>query len=233
MGIPKPDGVPVRSYRTEFELEEDPISEGGMWLNGKADGVDWIDVISAGDHCYGAYSRNSAAEKRAEQGNLNEAEVAAPEGDYDDPTAVLTGEWGPDQYARGVVFCQNPTTDYFQEVQLRFRYVLSASWCAGYEVIYRCLTGEDAYVEIVRWNGKIGDWTSMARIVGEGRGVKDGDVVEATMLGNVITGYINGVEILSVSDDAFSSGAPGIGFNFGVGHTNVDHGFKSFEVDSW
>jgi len=40
------DRSPVRSYSTDFPLEEDPISEGGMWINGKADGIDWTDVAT-------------------------------------------------------------------------------------------------------------------------------------------------------------------------------------------
>jgi hypothetical protein len=31
----------------------------------------------------------------------------------------------------------------------------------------------------------------------------------------------------------FASGSPGVGFNFGVGETNVDHGFSSFAVDTY
>ena len=27
-------GASVRSYSTRFELDEDPISDGGMWING-------------------------------------------------------------------------------------------------------------------------------------------------------------------------------------------------------
>ena len=38
----------VRSYRTSFERDEDPISEGGLWLNGRADGIDWCDVNTRG-----------------------------------------------------------------------------------------------------------------------------------------------------------------------------------------
>jgi len=29
-----------------------------------------------------------------------------------------------------------------------------------------------------------------------------------------------------------AAGSPGIGFNFFVGNTNVDHGFTSFEVET-
>jgi hypothetical protein len=64
-------------------------------------------------------------------------------------------------------------------------------------------------------------------------GVKHGDIVEATIVGNVIRSYINGVEVLSVSDGMFPQGAPGVGFNFFVGDTNVDHGFSSFEADTY
>ena len=63
--------------------------------------------------------------------------------------------------------------------------------------------------------------------------MKHGDIVEATIVGNVIRSFINGVEVLSVTDDAFPNGGPGVGFNFFVGNTNVDHGFSSFEVDTY
>ncbi len=49
----------------------------------------------------------------------------------------------------------------------------------------------------------------------------------------MITSYVNGVEVLSATDDRFPTGAPGVGFNFFVGNTNVDHGFPSFEVDTY
>jgi hypothetical protein len=227
-------GTPLRSYRTDFSLVENPISEGGMWLNGRRDGIDWIDVVSAGGYAHGEVSRMTAAERRVEQGNLEPGDdPGAPTGDYDDPSAVLTGSWGCDQHARAVAFCRDPTEDYFQELQFRLRSQLAPHWCTGYEVFWRCLRGESSYAEIVRWNGKIGDWISLKRLVGPRYGVQDGDLLEASIFGNVITGFINGVEVISVTDDAFSEGAPGIGFNFYVGTTNVDHGFSSFEVDTW
>jgi hypothetical protein len=100
-------------------------------------------------------------------------------------------------------------------------------------VFWRCLKTEDAYAEIARWNGKVGDFTSLKKLIGPQYGVKDGDLVEATVVGNVLTGFINGVEVFSATDHMFDSGSPGIGFNFGVGNTNVDHGFTSFQVDSY
>ena len=226
------DRVPVRSYSTDFPLDEDPISEDGMWVNGKADGIDWTDVVTKGGVVYGAPSRMDVAEKRAEQGNLEEDD-ADPVGDYDDPTAVLSGEWGKNQHGKATVYSKNPTAEFFQEVQIRLRTVIEANNCTGYEVFFRCLKTDEGYAEIVRWNGAIGDWTSLKRLVGSDYGVKDGDVVEATIEGNVLKGFVNGVELISVSDDVYENGAPGVGFNFGVGDTNADHGFSSFEVDTY
>jgi hypothetical protein len=233
-GSGPPSRSPVRSYSTDFPLKENPISEGGIWLNGRKDGIDWIDVISGGGYAYGEVSRMTSAERRVEQGNLGPAEGDRdPEGDYDDPTAVLTGSWGANQLGRARVFSRNPTDEYFQEVQIRLRSTIEPNWCTGYEVFWRCLADEQGYAEIVRWNGKIGDWTSLARLVGTGYGVKDGDLVEASIFGDVITGSINGKEVISVTDGVLSGGSPGIGFNFFVGETNVDHGFWHFEVDTW
>jgi hypothetical protein len=221
----------ARSYSTRFELDEDPISEGGMWINGGRDGIDWVDVVSKNGVAYGGRSRMGVAERRAEQGNV-ESDDSVPEGDYDDPTAVLAGAWGSNQHAKGEVFSRNQTEEYFQEVEIRLRSTIEPHLCTGYEVFWRCLKTENAYSEIVRWNGKRGDFTSLARRIGPEYGVEDGDVVEATVAGNVLKGFINGVEVISATDDVFSEGSPGIGFNFGVGDTNVDHGFRSFEVES-
>jgi len=74
---------------------------------------------------------------------------------------------------------------------------------------------------------------SLARLTGLAYGVQDGDLIEASIVGDVITGYVNGVKKISVVDDKIKTGAPGIGFNFGVGNTNVDHGLRSFEVHSY
>ena len=41
------EGKLVRSYSTRFEKDEEPISEGGLWLNGRRDGIDWCDVLTA------------------------------------------------------------------------------------------------------------------------------------------------------------------------------------------
>jgi hypothetical protein len=181
----------VKSYSTHFRLDEDPISEGGKWVNG-----------------------------------------AVSDGDYTDPTALLTGKWGPNQFVRAKVYSRNQTERYFQEVEIRLRSTLTAHNCTGYEVFWRCLKTEAAYVQIVRWNGKVKDRTSLQKRSGAQFGVKDGDVVQATIVGNVIKGYLNGVEVITATDKTYAAGNPGMGFNYGVGRTNADFGFSSYEVES-
>jgi hypothetical protein len=225
--------APVRSYRADFAREETPLSDGGAWLNGRADGIDWCDVITKHGVAYGEVSRMGVAERRVEQGNLAPNADVAAEGDYDDPTAVLAGPWGRNQFAKARVFSRNATAAYFQEVEFRLRSTIAPHVCTGYEVFWRCLTTNEGYAEIVRWNGKVGDFTSLQKLIGPQYGVKDGDLVEASMVGNVLTGSINGVAVISATDDVFGAGSPGIGFNFYVGDTNVDHGLMDFEVDTY
>ena len=198
---------PAGSYSTSFSLNENPISEGGHWINGRTTGLDWKNVVTSGGNAYGEPSGAG----------------------YDDPTAVLTGSWGPDQTAQATVYSTNPTSAYAQEVELRLRSSISAHSITGYEIFFRCLKTSDGYVQIARWNGARGDFTIIAGpIYGANYGVQDGDVVKATIVGSVIKGYINGVEVISATDGAFGTGNPGVGFNYGVGSTNVDFGFKDF-----
>ena len=226
------DRTPVRSYSTDFPNDEDPISEDGMWLNGKKDAIDFSDCVVSNGFVHGGPSRMNNLEQRAEQGNLDDEEQEAV-GDYDDPTAILTGDWGPNQYGKGVAHIENPTDEWFQEVQIRLRCALEPHMIRGYEIFFRCLEGELGYAEIVRWNGAVGDWTSLERHTGPEFGVKDGDVIEARIEGNVITGLINEVEKITVADDTWTDGAPGIGFNFGIGDTYDDHGFSSLEFHTY
>jgi len=225
---------PVRSYGTHFTHEENSISENGMWLSGRRDGIDWSDIIVKNGVAYGEVSGirwGGVRERRVEQGNLDSS--STPVGDYDDPEAILTGHWGKNQHVTAKVFSRNPTDKYFQEVEIRLRSAMAPHQIPGYEVFFRPLKTEKGYAEIVRWGGKLGEWTSLKRYMGPQYGVKDGDVVEATIDGNLIKGFINGIEMISVTDDAYTSGAPGIGFNYGVGETNVDFGFRSFYVETY
>ena len=96
-----------------------------------------------------------------------------------------------------------------------------------------CVTSEKSYLEIVRWEGPLGKFTYLARKRGPEFGLKDGDVLKASIVGSVIMVYVNGVEKARVTDDTHKTGNFGIGMylecprKYGVG-TNANYGFKSF-----
>ena len=53
--------------------------------------------------------------------------------------------------------------------------------------------------------------------------------MKATIVGNTITSYINGVAKLSVTDSTYSSGSPGMGFYLqGASGVNGNYGFTSY-----
>ncbi len=158
---------------------------------------------------------------------------AVSKGDYTDPTALLTGTWGKNQTVKAKVFSRNQTEKYYQEVEIRLRSTLTPHRCTGYEVFWRCLKTQNAYAEIVRWNGKVGDWTSLQKHTGSQYGVKDGDWSRRRLSATSIKGYINGVEVISATDNTYKAGNPGMGFNYGVGKSNGDFGFSSYKVDSY
>lgn len=196
----------TRIYQTNFPLTENPISEGGRWLSGRSHGLDWADVITT---------------PGLARGILSTAE-------FDDPTAILTGNWHPDQEAQGVVYSVNPTEVYYQEVEIRLRAALLPHVCTGYEIFFRCLKTDAAYMNIVRWDGPLAKFTYLVSRTGAQYGVAHGDVIRATVIGSRISAYVNDRLIESVEDDTYPSGSPGIGFNYGCGETYGDHGFSAF-----
>lgn len=150
-GTSAPRGEPVRSYVTRFVSDEEPLSEDGAWDNGRTDGIDWADVLTNDGVAFGAPTRMAAPERRVEQGNLDSpGQDLLPEGDYDDPTALLRGQWGSVQHLKATVFSKNPTERYFQEVELRLRSTMAPHRCTGYEVFWRCLKTDAGYAEIAK-----------------------------------------------------------------------------------
>jgi hypothetical protein len=197
----------VHTYSTNFPLTENPISENGLWVNGKTTGIDWADVRTTPGLAFGVELGTSG---------------------YDDSTALLTGTWGPSQTVQATVHSVNQNDAIFEEVELRLRSSLSAQRATGYEILFRCSKTANAYTQIVRWNGPFGDFTYLDKKEG---GVAHGDVVKATMIGNVITVYVNGVEVARATDDTFATGSPGMGFFLqGTAGVNGDYGFTSFSA---
>jgi hypothetical protein len=112
------------------------------------------------------------------------------------------------------------------EVELRLRSTLSAHLSNGYEIAFSLKPNELAYLIIVRWNGPLGDFTYLFHQKGSQYQAKTCDIIKATVVGNVILAYKDGVLVGQATDKVFTSGNPGMGFN--ERSYNSDYGFSSF-----
>ena len=193
--------APVNTYTTNFPLKESPISEGGRSIDAKSVGIDWGYLSTTPGLAVG-----HAGPKR-----------------FADSAAFLNGTWGPNQSVEAVV--ESKKTVHYPEVSLRLRSDVSAHNCQGYEISYSLKSDDTAYLIMVRWNGGLADFTYLAQLHGKQYSVKTGDVVKATIVGNVITTYKNGVQMGQVKDNTYLTGRPGFGFNEG---TNGDYGITRF-----
>ena len=203
------------TYTTKFPLTENPIFEDGKWTNGRTDGLDWANVRTIPGLAFGTEIGGSRPEPQK----------------YDDSTALLAGNWGPNQAVQATVYSvnQNQNDTVWEEVELRLRSSLSPHRATGYEVMFRCSKIPKAYCNIARWDGPLGKFTYLKNAGGSRYGVANGDVVKATMIGNVITVYINGLQMLQTTDNTFKSGNPGMGFFIDrATGVNGDFGFSSF-----
>ncbi len=127
------------SYTTSFPLTETPISESGNWINGKANGLDWANVVTTPGLAMGTESGA---------------------GGFDDSTALLTGSWGPNQTATATVRSVNQNSNILRRGrEILPRSSISAHINSGYEINFRCLASGTTYIQIVRWNGALGSFT--------------------------------------------------------------------------
>ena len=191
------------TYTTNFPLTENPISEGGRWINGGTTGLDWTDVVTTTGFAYGT--------------EVN--------GNYSDATAILTGTWPANQYAQATVYWNPNGNEPVPEVELRLRSAISAHVNRGYEI-----TVGGGYLIIVRWNGPFQSFNYLLNASGSQYTPKTGDVIRATIVGNTITAYKNGVQMGQATDGTWTDGAPGMGFNSGAKGGTYDntYGFTSF-----
>ncbi len=197
------------SYSTTFPVAENPLQEGGAWMGGKSAGLAWTDFQSVGNFAFGLQPGTSQSV-------------------YDDSIALLAGTWGPDQTVQATVRTLNQNDSIFEELEIRLRSTLSPNSSTGYECNFSARSSANAYVQVVRWNGPLGDFTLLDSRGGTAMALRDGDTIACSISGKVITAYINGVQKLQVSDSTFSGGNPGIGAFLQNGSgVNRDYGFTS------
>jgi hypothetical protein len=207
---PPPSGG---NYTTNFPLTENPISEGGKWINGG--GLDWQSVRTTTNKAFGTGFTGGS-------GNGTE---------YDDNLAHLAPSFrtfNGNQFAEGVAYRASgyaPTSNH--EVELLLRFSLTQHTARGYEILY----SHDGWLVLVRWNGPLGSYTELASTGGPvgGQPARDGDVIRAEISGSVIRVYKNGALALTGNDATWSSGQPGIGFWVRApGTTLASYGWKSY-----
>jgi len=197
---------------TSFAGTENPLSEGGKWTNNS---LDWTGIRKQGGIACGTQTGTNTGIYK-----------------FDDSFAHLSG-FPPDQEAWGKAYIAKPNSACNQEIEILLRWTSAAHRTTGYECFARCLNNGSSYVEIVRWDGPLGQFTYLARMHGTNFGLKNGDTLKASIVGNLITVYINGTKKAQVTDDIFKTGNPGIGEFLacdrgqGIG-SNADFGFSNF-----
>jgi len=210
-GLPAPQwsGGSHRIYTTSFSEVENPISENGNWTNGRTNGLDWSDVRTTKGLAFGT-------------------QIPPTGPPFNDSIAVLTGSWNPNQMVTArVQSIHQQQGDTYEEVELLLRMSISPHSATGYEVNFRCSRGSRTYVGFHSWNGPLNDYTDLALTTGPG--LSNGDVVSASIAGDTITAWINGVQVLQSKDNGnrFTSGNPGMGFYLqGTKGSDSDFGFK-------
>ena len=197
--------LPTDYYTTTFPLTENPMVQGGVWTDGASVGLDWCDLRTTPNKEFGTQT-----------GNTNPP--------FNDSVAHLKGTWGNDQEARATVFNNlGAGASVSNEVELLLRFDITAHTARGYEIEFS-VNPTRIYFDIVRWNGPLADatnsnkgYTPLLHVTNPTMPqLNTGDVVYAKIVGNTISGYVNGTLIGSVTDTGtdhapWTSGRPGIG----------------------
>ncbi len=210
--------VHATSYATHFPNAEPLISEGGRWITAGSPGVNWHETMCG-----------EKGDQHISSVSTTQGYAFGPTGPerFGDSLALLTGTWNSDQMAEETVRELRPSSA--PEVEIRLR--TSPHDATGYEIMWSAFgkTGTpSSYVAIATWNGPSSPpphYTLLKTLRGPGYGVATGDVVKATIVGNTITGYKNGDQQFQITDNTFSTGNPGFGFDEGPSGT---YGITSF-----
>jgi len=189
-------------YSTTFPATENPISQGGIWVNGGDTGGSWHNVQTV-------------------PGNAHAADFVAESGleRYSDALSILSTSltFNANQYAEGHVYrVPGYAPSVGHEIELLLRFSISSGDAHGYEVLW----GRAGGMAIVRWNGSLGGYTPSS-VDGQDIGIAaTDDVLRAEIIGNILSVYKNTVLQASINittdfaggGSVWSTGQPGIGF---------------------
>ena len=59
-----PPHTSVKTYSSEFPDDENPVSQGGIWINGLTEGIDWADVVTSNGRIHGGPTRTADRRKK-------------------------------------------------------------------------------------------------------------------------------------------------------------------------
>lgn len=183
----------VSSFFTTFAGTENPVSEGGKWLGGLTDGLDWNDFQSASGRAYAARAGGGVNFDDSVLILKPSAFVAAPAQSVE-ITIYRAPNYNPDPLAH--------------EIGIFLRGDISAHSMRAYEVYLN----SQGNFGIVVWFGPVNSFDYLS-VTGPTPGVPvNGDKLRAQIVGNVITVYMNSVLVATATDSGnhWPTGQPGL-----------------------
>jgi len=208
---PPPNG----SFSTNFPTVENPVSAGGGLITSTSPGVNWSGLKLGGSGTLPVAPVDVSA------GHLAES-VDYANSNFGDALAVATGTWAADQTASVVVGNLAATPGGYEEFEIHLR--TDPTTGAGYEIDYGY---NNNYIAVATWHAN-GGYTNLS-FANTTTAIHPGDTLTAKIQGNVITAYDNGVQIAQVTDNTFTTGNPGFGFNQGG---TAEYGISSFSASN-
>lgn len=164
-------GIAPRFYTTDFNLTENPLSEGGAW---ESNGSLWTPIATS----------NGFAKTTQDGTGTPSSNV------YNDSVQNIAGSWPSDHRVVITLHRENNPGSGGLEIEALLRWkVESSTSTRGYE----CLINWNLNIygpEIVRWNGPYGSpsgFTYIAQLGWTDIVVQDGDVWDCKIVGNDIT----------------------------------------------
>jgi hypothetical protein len=182
------------SYTTDFNLSENPISEGGAWLSGAV--APRTQVQTGNGNAYGTM-------------------VSFNGRDYPDSVACLAGPFPANQQITATLYNNGAVSGLEVELLLRCDFSLTRAFCYELDLV---LSG--GHVSWVRWDMTTANPNTYQVLVagppGSNIHFNDGAVWTARIVGTVLTAICDGVTVLTydTANDGvkYSGGKPGIGF---------------------
>ncbi len=189
----------MTTYSTTFQIVENPVDEG--LITSTSPGVNWSGLGLGGSGTLPVAPIAVVASGMAES-----VDYANP--NYGDALAVVTGTWAPDQSASVTVGDLVAQPGGYEEFEVHLR--TNPTTGAGYEITWGY---NNDYIAVATWNAH-GGYTNL-NFTPTTTDIHPGDVLSASIIGNVISVFTNGALVATVTDNTFSSGNPGFGFNQG------------------